>query len=92
MPPSLREVDCRRQDGRSFCRGKRTAGIGNELTKIKATPSVASGDSSLGEGAEKRGKRFLALGEGAERIVSPRSVRGEKIDNIKRRGICFFRD
>ena len=51
----------------------------------KATPSVAFGDSSLGEGAKKRGRRLRSLREGAEK-------RGRRLRSLregaKKRGRC----
>ena len=51
----------------------------------KATPSVAFGDSSLGEGAKKRGRCPRALGKRAEK-------RGRRLRSLregaKKRGRC----
>ena len=65
----------------------------------KATPSVAFGDSSLGEGAKKRGRCLRSLSEGAEkRGRCPRTLgkRAEKRgrclrslgEGAKKRGRC----
>ena len=65
----------------------------------KATPSVAFGDSSLGEGAKKRGRCLRSLREGAEkRGRCPRTLgkraekRGRRLRSLregaKKRGRC----
>ena len=66
----------------------------------KATPSVASGDSSLGEGAEKRGMCLRSLGEGAEKrgrclrsLREGAEKRGRRLRSLgegaKKRGRCL---
>ena len=64
MPPSLREVDCRRQDGRSFCRRKRTAGIGNELTIIRRLPQSPSATAPSGKEPRKEEGARVPSGKG----------------------------